>query len=67
MPQPFGAASADLGLGGVLGDQVTDETEEQKRRKRLGLSPLAQGSRAASDLFGLGAKPPLGMSGGRGI
>jgi hypothetical protein len=26
-------AAADLGLGGMLGEQVSDETEEQRRKR----------------------------------
>ena len=51
---PLGAASSDLGLGGLLDKQTQDETEEEKRRKRLGLSPLAATSPAAQQLFGFG-------------
>lgn len=45
-----GAASADLGLGSNLSDQVTDETDEEKRKKRLGLAA----SPAVASLFGYG-------------
>lgn len=48
-----GIASVDLGLGSNLSQQVLDETEEEKRRKRLGLSALQ--SPAASLLLGNGA------------
>jgi len=51
---PLGAASSDLGLGGLLDRQTQDETEEEKRRKRLGLSSLAANSPAAQQLFGFG-------------
>jgi len=45
-----GMASADLGLGNTLASQVADETEEEKRKRRLGLSPMQ--SEAASMLLG---------------
>lgn len=56
-------AASDLGLGSSLSQQVVDETEEQKRRRRLGLSPLAANSQSVMSLFpalagvgGIGAK-----------
>ena len=52
-----GMASADLGLGNTLASQVADETEEEKRKRRLGLSPMQ--SEAASMLLGGG----YGMAG----
>ena len=53
--QPLGgSAASDLGFGGgLLRDQATDETEEEKRRRRLGLAPLQRGG-AAEALFGYG-------------
>ena len=43
----------DLGFGGAsLDQQRTDETEEQKRRRRLGLSPLADQSPTTRALLG---------------
>lgn len=40
------SAASDLGLGSALSQQVQDETEEEKRKKALGLSvtqsPAAQ-------------------------
>jgi hypothetical protein len=59
LANPTGIASADLGLGsGGLGDmlrpQLADETEEEKRRRRLGLSPTSFASAAQA----------LGMGGG---
>lgn len=56
---PYSQASSDLGLGNMLQDQTDDETEEEKRKKRLGLS--ATQSLAAQQLFGPGA----GGAGGR--
>lgn len=47
-------AVADLGLGDMLGAQVKDETEEQrkKRMQQLAQSQMTGGSPAASALFG---------------
>lgn len=36
--QNFASAATDLGLGGLLGEQTDDMTEEEKRKKRAGLS-----------------------------
>lgn len=47
---PFSQASTDLGLGGMLSAQTKDETEEEKRKRKLGLSALQGG--AAQELFG---------------
>lgn len=55
-----GFAATDLGLGGALNQQVDDETEEEKRKKRLGLSALQ--SPAASMLLGGGMGGGLGGS-----
>lgn len=51
-------AAADLGLGGVLADQVRDESDEarKKRMREMGL-----GSAAAPDLLGLGAMGAYGF------
>lgn len=35
-----GFAAVDLGLGDVLRHQVADETEEEKRKRQMGMSPL---------------------------
>lgn len=51
------AASGDLGFGSTLSQQVQDETEEEKRKKRLGLSVMQGG--AAQMLLGSG----FGMTG----
>lgn len=51
------SAAGDLGLGSALSSQVQGETEEEKRKRRLGLSAL-QGS-AAQMLLGGG----FGMTG----
>lgn len=55
-------AAADLGLGSSLGQQVQDETEEQRKKR---MSDIAQrnalgstGSLAVTSLFG-----PMGTSG----
>lgn len=53
------AASGDLGFGSTLSQQVQDETEEEKRKKRLGMSPLQ--SQAAQMLLGSGGG--YGMTG----
>lgn len=50
------AAAGDLGLGGMLRDQVTNETEEE-RKKRMGQLQNMQtlgpgGSLAVNSLFG---------------
>lgn len=59
--KPFSAQSpTDLGLGTTLSDQRDQETEEEKRRKKLAMTPLAANSPAAQSLFGVGAG---GMSG----
>jgi hypothetical protein len=59
----FGASN-DLGLGGSLSQQVTDQTEEQKKRRKLGMTPLAVNSSAAAQLLGLsGLGGPLGAGG----
>lgn len=45
-PSLTGSVSADLGLGSQLGQQVKDETEEERKKRQLGLSstqnPAAQ-------------------------
>ena len=62
---PFGlsgVASTDLtmGMGDALGAQVAGESEEERRRRLLGLSASQQtGSLAAQSLFG----PPQGTLG----
>jgi hypothetical protein len=39
---PLSGLAADLGFGaGQLQQQLQDETEEERRRRMLGLSPLA--------------------------
>lgn len=51
-PLSQSGAVADLGLGGQLADQVKDETEEERRKRKLGLSAMQ--SPAAQMLLGLG-------------
>lgn len=55
------SASSDLGLGSNLSQQVQDETEEEKRKKRLGMSVL-QGSAAQTLGFGMTGVQPVKMS-----
>lgn len=52
-----GNAASDLGLGSMLSQQVKDETDEEKKRRQLGLSAL-QGP-AAQMLLG----NPFGRTG----
>lgn len=63
---PISGSMNQIGLGDALGTQMDDETEDQKRKRLLGLS---QG--AATDLFnfgrtGIGAVASLGLGGGFG-
>jgi hypothetical protein len=51
---PSLSAFGDLGLGDALTRQREDETEEEKRRKRLGLSQMSQGSPSVQQLLGMG-------------
>lgn len=44
------SAANDLGLGSALSQQVQDETEDEKRKRMLGLSPMQ--SPAAQMLLG---------------
>ena len=52
-------AANQLGLGTGLTDQLSTETEEQKKKRLLGLSPYAAASPGVASLFGMG-----GTSGG---
>lgn len=59
--QGLSAAAGDLGLGGMLRDQVQNETEEE-RRKRMGQLQEMQtlgtgGSLAVNSLFGSKGMP----------
>lgn len=60
---PAMGSATDLGLGTILSQQVQDD-EEEKRKKRLGLS---QTSPAVQQLFGFGqtgiAPVNLGLTG----
>ncbi|MGY4614776.1 hypothetical protein ACVWZ4_000003 [Bradyrhizobium sp. USDA 4472] len=50
LPDLTGIASSDLGLGSNLQQQVQDETEEERKKRLMGLSPLQ--SPAAQMLLG---------------
>lgn len=52
-----GIASSDLGLGSTLSQQVKDQTDEEKKRRQMGLSQLQ--SPAAQMLLG----NPFGRTG----
>lgn len=54
--QPLSAAS-DLGLGTSLSDQVKDETDEERKKRQMGLSTLQ--SQASALLIG----NPFGRTG----
>jgi hypothetical protein len=56
----------DFGAGSVLRQQVQDETEEQRRRREMGLGPLAPagGSPALRALLGSGGMGMTGFGGG---
>lgn len=49
-----GVAATDLGLGGTLAEQVKNETEEERKKRLLGMSSLQ--SSAASMMLGLGGR-----------
>jgi len=53
-PNLTGIASTDLGLGSNLQQQVQDETEEERKKRMMGLSQL-QSPAAALLLGGTGA------------
>jgi hypothetical protein len=53
-----GIPSMDLGLGGLLGDQTKDETEEQRKKRLAGL-PDPRSAAAQQGLLG-------GIGGGLG-
>jgi len=56
--QPMGYAAADLGLGGMLQDQVSGETEEQRKKRMLQMQQRQMmgpaGTPATQMLFGSG-------------
>lgn len=56
MPTGLPNAASDLGfgLGDLLSQQRLDETEEERKRRLQGLSPLAKESPTAQSLFGFG-------------
>jgi hypothetical protein len=56
-------AAADLGLGSNLSSQVKAETEEERKKRLLGLSTA---SPAVQSLFGIGAGGAGGWAGGMG-
>lgn len=60
----LGGAADDLGLGGDLQAQVTNETEEQRKKRMAQIQQQqmlgASGSMAVTSLLG----PRAGMSGG---
>lgn len=59
-------AAGDLGLGDMLSNQRIDETEEERKRRLLGLSQN-KGSAAAQQLFGMtGVQPVAPLSLGLG-
>jgi hypothetical protein len=62
----LGTTAKDLGLGQNLSDQVAGETDEEKKRKKLGLAQ----SPAVQSLFGYGqtgiAPMSLGLGKGAG-
>lgn len=58
MNNPGFGAPTDLGLGGALSGQVKDETEEEKRKRLLGMSALQ--SPAAAMLLGGGLGSGMG-------
>ncbi len=59
LPNLTGIASTDLGLGSNLQQQVADQTEEEKRRRRLSLSAM-QSPAAQMLLGGIGAGAGVG-------
>lgn len=56
-----GTASTDLGLGSSLSQQVKDDTEDEERRRKLGLSPLQNGAAQALG-FGMTGVAPVKLS-----
>jgi hypothetical protein len=69
---PGAANDLGFGLGDMLSQQREDETEEERKRRLMGLSPLAKSSATAQSLFGFGqtgvgpiAPLQLGLKSGR--
>jgi hypothetical protein len=65
MPLPANSAAVDaLGLGGDLGQQVKDETEEERKKRMMQVQQMQSlgpsGSLAVSSIFG-----PMGGAGAR--
>lgn len=56
---PLSGPVTDLGLGSVLGQQQKQETDEERRKRLLGLSPMSSLMPGVTSLMGMGA-------GGRG-
>lgn len=56
----MGGAATDLGLGSNLVQQVKNETEEERKKRLMGLSTA---SPAVQSLFGISG----GAAGGRGF
>jgi putative protein kinase ArgK-like GTPase of G3E family len=48
---------SDLGLGTALSQQVKDQTDEEKKKKALGLSVMQSG---AAQMLGLGGMTGVG-------
>lgn len=51
-PSGLMGAPADLGLGGMLGQQVADETEEQRKKRMAQMNQDKNLSPAAISLLG---------------
>jgi hypothetical protein len=69
---PLSGLAQDLGFGGMqLRQQLADETEEERRRRLLGQSPLAPPRSSILNRANTGALSPStlslfgGMAGGR--
>lgn len=61
LPSP--SAFGDLGLGDMLSKQQQDQTEAEKRRKRLGLSQMSQASPSVQQLLGVGGTGGFNIGG----
>lgn len=60
----LGGALSDLGLGDMLQSQRQDETEDEKRKRKMGLSVLNQNPLSNFGMTGVAAID-LGMSGAK--